>query len=180
MKRIIYLLLTLFLFSCEKETYEYFYIPDSVKAWGLYQVGSYWIYKDEDTGQLDSVYVYDVKRTIEDKISDKIHHRIYESFYVYFKNSNSETKVTYLENSYNGYSSVGNITFKEHFNFYFRDLETGTYTFNNVTYNEVAYLIDESNNEIWIDKDNWIVRQKTHTDPTNFSTKTLIRNKIIK
>jgi hypothetical protein len=179
MKRIIYLLLTLVLFSCEKETYQYFYIPDSVKAWGLYQVGSYWIYKDEDTGQLDSVYVYDVKRTTEDEVSDKLHHRIYESFHVFFRNSNSETKISYLENSYNGYSSVGNIKFKEHFSFYFRDFKPVTYKINNIIYSEVDSLIDESNNEIWVAKNNWIVKQRIHTDSINFSMKTLIRSKII-
>jgi len=180
MKRIIYLILTLILFSCEKETYEYFYISDNTKNWGLYQVGSYWIYKDEDTGQLDSVYVYDVKRTTEDEVSDKLHHRIYESFYVYFKNSNSEIKITSLENSYNGYSNFNYIEFKENFNFYFRDLKPVTYKINNIIYSKVDSLIDESNNVIWIDKDNWIVKQKIHTDSTNFSTKILIRNKIIR
>ena len=182
MKRIIYLLLTLFLFSCEKETYEYFNIPDNVKAWGLYQVGSYWIYKDEDTGQLDSVYVYEVKRTTNDEVSDKLHHRIYESFYVHLKNSNNETKFIQLEWSYTKYGDVNinNNRFKEYFDLQFFHLTSMEFEINSVIYSDVAYLKDESNNEIWIDKDNWIVKQKIHTDPINFSTKTLIRNKIIK
>jgi hypothetical protein len=42
--------------SCKKEETHY-YISEEFKAWGLFQKGSYWIYKNDSTFILDSVYL---------------------------------------------------------------------------------------------------------------------------
>jgi len=50
------IMIALCIFSCTKKanTYE---IPDSFQPWCRYKTGSYWVYQNMKTGQLDSTYV---------------------------------------------------------------------------------------------------------------------------
>ena len=72
--------------SCERpgdEMKETAYLSDSLKAYCDFQVGSYWIYQDSVSKELDSVYVYMRNREIENtRYSDKKTERII-SFYNY-------------------------------------------------------------------------------------------------
>ena len=52
------LLISLFLISCKKNTTTIHYtIPDEMKQWYLYQNGSYWIYQNDKTPQIDCTYI---------------------------------------------------------------------------------------------------------------------------
>jgi len=46
----------LMIFGCKKEP-EKHYIPSYIKQYSLFQVGSYWIYKNEMTGLFDSCFI---------------------------------------------------------------------------------------------------------------------------
>ena len=47
----------LLIHACRKEEPATHYIPASLKAYAVFQAGSYWIYKNEVTGNLDSVFI---------------------------------------------------------------------------------------------------------------------------
>jgi hypothetical protein len=50
-------LLCCFLLSCNKEAEKY-HVPESFKEWALFQSGSYWIYLNENSGKIDSSFIY--------------------------------------------------------------------------------------------------------------------------
>lgn len=47
----------LLLIGCNKENKNYDYIPEQIKQYSVFQLGSYWVYKNEATGKLDSSYL---------------------------------------------------------------------------------------------------------------------------
>ncbi len=51
---ILYILI--FICSCEEEI-DYFYIRPELKDWGYYEEGSYWIYQNDSTLAIDSIYI---------------------------------------------------------------------------------------------------------------------------
>ena len=53
----ILLLAFVFISGCKKEGTEYHYLSSEIKEWSVYQPGSYWIYKNEVTGLIDSSYI---------------------------------------------------------------------------------------------------------------------------
>jgi hypothetical protein len=53
----ILLMAFVFISGCKKESTEYQYLSSEIKEWSVYQPGSYWIYKNEVTGLIDSSYI---------------------------------------------------------------------------------------------------------------------------
>ena len=54
---ILFIVLLIFVFSCNKSSTTTYYISDSFKAWSLFQPGSYWVYLDEKKQMPDSIYL---------------------------------------------------------------------------------------------------------------------------
>jgi hypothetical protein len=52
----LFIFLGCLLFSCKKEP-EFYPISDNFKGWFLFQNGSYWVFQNDSTGTLDSVYL---------------------------------------------------------------------------------------------------------------------------
>jgi len=50
-------ILLLILDSCKKKEPEKIYIPEEVKQFTVFQSGSYWIYRNESKGELDSCFI---------------------------------------------------------------------------------------------------------------------------
>ena len=63
MKRCNFILIILILFSIlitsckKKQAVVTDYIPSELKEYALFQPGSFWIYKNENTGKIDSTYI---------------------------------------------------------------------------------------------------------------------------
>lgn len=49
--------------SCKKEPFPDYYVADSVRAYVSFKPGTYWIYKDDSTGNEDSIWVTSLKST---------------------------------------------------------------------------------------------------------------------
>jgi hypothetical protein len=50
-------ILGLLFHACKKEEPSTYYIPASLNEYAVFQPGSFWIYKNEVTGDLDSVFI---------------------------------------------------------------------------------------------------------------------------
>ena len=63
-KKIFSILLYFLIFSsCEKEHHSYYYLTDYAKTYGAFNIGSYWIYQQDSSILIDSIYVIDLKHT---------------------------------------------------------------------------------------------------------------------
>ncbi len=63
-KKIFSILLYFLIFSgCEKEHHSYNYLTDYAKTYGAFNIGSYWIYQQDSSLLIDSIYVIDLKHT---------------------------------------------------------------------------------------------------------------------
>jgi hypothetical protein len=68
-----FLLLTFFIFGCRPDEIsgpvtpadQTLYIPQEAKDYCYFQPGTYWVYQDSATGELDSVYVYEAGAGID-------------------------------------------------------------------------------------------------------------------
>ena len=59
----VYFILLILIFSgCSKKDIPPTYIPEQLKSYAVFQVGSYWIYKNEITGEFDSTYILSTPR----------------------------------------------------------------------------------------------------------------------
>ncbi|MCX6305627.1 MAG: hypothetical protein NT040_11725 [Bacteroidetes bacterium] len=56
----LYLIFLLLLFAGCRKKNEPTYISEKLKSFAVFQVGSYWIYKNEKTGNLDSIFISEV------------------------------------------------------------------------------------------------------------------------
>lgn len=63
-----------FSFCKKKDTVEELSVSEDVKAYGCFQPGTYWIYRDSATGTIDSLYVTQTARSIS-------HNRVEENKY---------------------------------------------------------------------------------------------------
>lgn len=51
------ILVYLLIYSCKKTEPEHFYVSNAFKQWTVFDIGSYWIFKNDSTLKLDSVHV---------------------------------------------------------------------------------------------------------------------------
>jgi len=54
---ILFCCIILLVSSCSKKNVETIYIPEYLKQYGVFQVGSYWVFKNELTGIIDSSFI---------------------------------------------------------------------------------------------------------------------------
>ncbi len=85
--------------------YRTVYVSNSLKGWGMFNVGSYWIYRDSLTAILDSVYVSSIDTTYtkqfyksdSDIVIEKIHVKVKGSLLDYY-NLKSDDIIYYNPN----------------------------------------------------------------------------------
>lgn len=56
---IVFSFLIILLFSCKKEEKQHFYVPSEFKRWTVFNKGSYWIFQNDSTLEIDSTYIKD-------------------------------------------------------------------------------------------------------------------------
>jgi len=98
--------------SCKKEEGKHFYISDAFKRWTLFNKGSYWIYRNDSTLMMDSVFLKSDPQILEIPYSNTnlgaSHEQISTSFSSSFYNSsdilvdpdNSEHFRVYIDNDF--------------------------------------------------------------------------------
>lgn len=62
--------------------YKTVYVSNEIKEWGLFNVGSYWIYRDSISGIIDSIYVSSVDTTYDRSYYTKDSDIIYEVIHI--------------------------------------------------------------------------------------------------
>jgi hypothetical protein len=76
--------------TCNKKEKQYptYYMDQEFKDYTLFKVGSYWVYQDSATKQIDSVYLYKQEITINDrrKIVDYNYQDVFENLYTSYYN----------------------------------------------------------------------------------------------
>ena len=59
------------LFSCEKQEPVHYYIPDEVKTYGDFKIGSYWVYMVDSVNNEDSIWITDYNVGQNEEVIDK-------------------------------------------------------------------------------------------------------------
>jgi hypothetical protein len=62
-----------------------------MKEWAMFKPGSYWIYQNDSTGELDSTYVTKTYSAHDSSYSDGILRSVSEKFVVFMRNSKKHT-----------------------------------------------------------------------------------------
>jgi len=92
-KAILVLFCCLPILGCEKT--EYYYLNQEIKDWGLFNEGSYWVYRNINNGDLDSVYVTSTREYSDKNDADKRITSVNEAIDInYSCSDNIKTKVT--------------------------------------------------------------------------------------
>ncbi len=94
-----FLTTAIYLSSCgPSDEIVYIKIDPELLAWGSFKEGTYWIYKEENTGATDSVYVYKHEKSYgeSDRGSKKVK-TTYEVFYSSFFTSNKDIDTLYYD-----------------------------------------------------------------------------------
>jgi hypothetical protein len=195
-------LLFLLFFACTPTPKEY-NISQEARDFICYKPGSYWIYKNDSTNTLDSVFVTSYEEHTEKYEADKKIKSISQIINIEFANSDNQIKIIEkIDPSRSMYSETNNnlnqgfnnsLISLYHGNFQWDryskiDFTVNNKTFNNVIYESVIsnyyYQTDSNishvnlNNEFWIAKNIFIIKKILHYNNATQSW-SLIRSHIV-
>lgn len=78
--------MTLLAWSCQEDDPDYYTINQEAKEWGVYKLGSWWVYKQENTNITDSIFVSKYEESIYEEVSDKKLQFYKEFFFIMYRN----------------------------------------------------------------------------------------------
>ncbi len=169
-------LVLIFFVACNDD-YPTYFVPEEIKQFGYFKKGSWWLYKDEITGQRDCAYVTNVNQYFETETIDKkiqwkkeyfnigIKHTLPISEYIIVKTDLVE--VHYSNTITNSNYIISNILkFNPNLIFQFEytkiNLLSDTIV-NGISYNNVYHIVctaPHSTTQYWLIKGNWLIRRR--------------------
>ena len=178
-------------------------ISQEAREYLCYKTGSYWIYKNDSTNVLDSIYVASYEEHTENYEADKKLKSISQIINIIFNNKEG-IKLTIQINPNNTTLIEDNSTINQGFTGSFIDIQNGdikweVYSklelnvngkrYNNVIHDNIIssyyYLQDSTykhvngiSNEFWVTKNNWIIKKTLHYNNATQSW-SLVRSHIV-
>jgi len=192
------------LFGCTPKS-KIYNISQEARDYLCYKQGSYWIYKNDSTNVLDSVYVTNYEEHTENYEADKKLQSISQIINIYLSNRDKKLKINEQIDPNGSLYGEDNYNFNQSFSDYLIDLYQGNiqwnfyskidFTVNAEIYNNVIYKSYKSNyangtdstfngyskectDEYWLAKNNWIIKKILHYNNTTQSW-SLVRSHIV-
>jgi hypothetical protein len=167
--------LILIFFEACKDDYPTYFVSDEVKQFGYFQKGSWWLYKDEISGQKDSAYVTSVNQLFDIHEVDKKIQWKKEYFNIGIKHTlpiseniivKTDLVEVYYSNTNSDYIGDDILKFNPHLIYQFDQTKINLLTdtvVNGIKYNNVYHIVCNAPHSItqyWLVKNNWQIRRR--------------------